>query len=159
VFDISGGPVPEETVIDALPGYRGMGPVRAGNLASRQAQHDVYGSAILAATHVFFDRRLRQGDEELFRRLEPLGECAAELFDHPDAGLWELRGTARVHTFSSVMCWAGCDRLARIASHLGLAERAATWRGRADRMRGIIVERAWNPRRSSFVATMDGGDS
>src|SRR3989454_7920145 len=80
-----------------------MGPVRIGNQASRQVQHDVYGSAILAATHVFFDRRLlRPGDEILFRRLEPLGECAAQLFDQPDAGLWELRGAARVHTFSSL---------------------------------------------------------
>ncbi len=64
--------------VDSLPGYRGMGPVRVGNQAYRQVQHDVYGSAILAATHVFFDRRLiRGGDEALFQRLEPLGEQAA----------------------------------------------------------------------------------
>src|SRR6266705_1684889 len=51
VYGISGRAVPEEQEIDALPGYRGMGPVRIGNQASRQVQHDVYGSAILAATH------------------------------------------------------------------------------------------------------------
>src|SRR3989454_4335145 len=66
VYGISGRAVPEEQEIDALPGYRGMGPVRIGNQASRQVQHDVYGAAILAATHVFFDRRLlRPGDEIL----------------------------------------------------------------------------------------------
>jgi len=159
VYGISGRAVPDETVVDALPGYRGMGPVRVGNQANRQVQHDVYGSAILAATHVFFDQRLRAGDEVLFRRLERLGESAARLFDQPDSGLWELRGTTRVHTSSSVMCWAGCDRLARIAARLGLAERGAYWRRHADRMRGIILERAWNPRRASFVSTMDGGES
>src|SRR5205814_654371 len=72
---------------------------------------------------------------------------------------WELRGAARVHTFSSVMCWAGCDRLARIAGNLRLAERAAAWRRRADDMQRVILERAWSPRRASFVATMDGGDA
>ncbi len=157
VYGISGRAVPEEQEIDALPGYRGMGPVRIGNQAYRQVQHDVYGSAILAATHVFFDRRLlRPGDEVLFRRLEPLGERAAQLFDQPDAGLWELRGAARVHTFSSLMCWAGCDRLARIAGHLGLTDRAAHWAAQAARLHQVICERSWNAKRESFVATMDG---
>ncbi len=157
VYGISGRAVPEEQEIDSLPGYRGMGPVRIGNQAHRQVQHDAYGSAILAATHVFFDRRLlRPGDEVLFRRLEPLGERAAQLFDQPDAGLWELRGAARVHTFSSLMCWAGCDRLAKIAAHLGLADRAAYWRTQAARLHQVICERSWNAKRESFVATMDG---
>ena len=134
-----------------------MGPVRAGNAAALQEQHDVYGAAILAATHAFFDRRLvRRGDVELFRRLEPLGDAAAARFDKPDAGIWELRGTTRVHTFSSVMCWAGCDRLARIADHLGLAERAAHWRAAADRIHDTVCRRAWNPRLESFTGTLDG---
>src|SRR5262249_50100182 len=120
LYGVTGRRDLEERVIDALPGYRGMGPVRAGNAAARPVQHDVHGAASLAATHVFFDRRLvRRGDAELFRRIEPLGEACAAHFDQPDAGIWELRGTARVHTFSSVMCWAGCDRLARVAGHLG----------------------------------------
>jgi GH15 family glucan-1,4-alpha-glucosidase len=159
LYGITGHRSTEEQVVDSLPGYRGMGPVRVGNDAYRQVQHDVYGAAILAATHVFFDRRLvRRGDEALFRRLEPLGERAAALFDQPDAGLWELRGAARVHTFSSVMCWAGCDRLARIAAQLGLADRAAYWQGHAARIHQVICERAWSAGRGSFTATL-GGDS
>jgi GH15 family glucan-1,4-alpha-glucosidase len=157
VYGVNGLPVPEERIVDSLPGYRGMGPVRIGNQANRQVQHDVYGSAILAATQVFFDRRLiRREDEGLFHRLEALGFHAARLFDQPDAGIWELRGHNRVHTSSSVMCWAGCDRLARIAAHLGLSDRAAYWRGEATRLHGIICQRAWDPSRPSFVATMDG---
>jgi GH15 family glucan-1,4-alpha-glucosidase len=157
VYGVSGRPVPDERTIESLPGYRGMGPVRAGNQAYHQAQHDVYGSAILAATHVFFDRRLpRRGDEILFRRLEPLGERCTQLFDQPDAGLWELRGAKRVHTSSSVMCWAGCDRLAKIAAHLGLSDRAAYWRAQAARMHEVICGRAWNDQRASFVSTLDG---
>jgi GH15 family glucan-1,4-alpha-glucosidase len=157
VYTVSGHSVTAERDVDSLPGYRGLGPVRVGNQAYAQVQHDVYGSAILAATHVFFDRRLvRRGDESLFRRLEPLGERAAEVFDQPDAGLWELRRTALVHTFSSVMCWAGCDRLSRIATHLGLADRAAYWRDRAAQMHEVISRRAWNAKKGTFVATFDG---
>ena len=157
VYGINGRAVPDERTVDSLAGYRGMGPVRVGNEAHRQVQHDVYGSAILAATHVFFDRRLVQrGDEVLFRRLEVLGERAANLFDQPDAGIWELRGSARVHTFSSMMCWAGCDRLARIAAHLGLTDRAAYWGSQAARIHQVVCQRSWNPKRESFVGTMDG---
>jgi GH15 family glucan-1,4-alpha-glucosidase len=157
VYRIDGRADLEERIEPALPGYRGMGPVRIGNQAYKQVQHDVYGSAVLAATHIFFDRRLtRRGDEGLFRRLEPLGELAARNFDQPDAGLWELRGSARVHTFSAVMCWAACDRLARIAAHLQLADRAAHWRGQADRIHTVISERAWSARRNAFASTFGG---
>lgn len=157
VYRIDGRADLEERIEAALPGYRGMGPVRIGNQAYKQVQHDVYGSAILAATHIFFDQRLtRRGDEGLFRRLEALGELAARNFDQPDAGLWELRGSARVHTFSAVMCWAGCDRLARIAAHLCLTERAGYWRAYADRIHRVIAERAWNARRNAFVSTFEG---
>lgn len=159
VYCISGNPRMDERTVASLDGYRGIGPVRVGNQAYLQVQNDVYGSAVLASAHLFFDRRVkRRGDEALFRRLESLGERAAALYDQPDAGLWELRGSAHVHTFSSVMCWAACDRLAKIAAHIGIAERAAYWRSAADRMRPVIIERAWNPSRNSFVATF-GGES
>jgi GH15 family glucan-1,4-alpha-glucosidase len=159
LYGITGHALAEERVIASLPGYRGMGPVRIGNEAYRQVQHDVYGAAILAATHVFFDRRLvRRGDEALFRRLEPLGERAATLFDRPDAGIWELRGAPRVHTFSSLMCWAGCNRLGRIAAQLGLEARAAYWQSHAARIHAAICERAWNAKLGSFTATL-GGDT
>ena len=157
VYRINGRAEIEERELDSLPGYRGMGPVRVGNQAYRQVQHDVYGSAILTATHVFFDRRLvRCGDEALFHRLEALGERAVQVHDQPDAGLWELRGSARVHTFSSVMCWAACDRLAKIAERLGLAQRRDYWHSQAERIHRVVCERAWSPKLNSFVATLDG---
>jgi GH15 family glucan-1,4-alpha-glucosidase len=157
VYTITGHPLPPERIVESLPGYRGYGPVRISNQAAEQAQHDVYGSSILAATHVFFDRRLaHQGDESLFRRLEPLGERCLKLFDQPDAGLWELRGSRHTHTFSAVMCWAGCERLGRIANQLGLKDRAAYWCSAAREVHGEIMKRAWNPKLGTFVATFDG---
>ena len=159
VYRINGDSALREEVIDTLPGYRGMGPVRVGNEAFRQVQHDVYGSAILASTHVFFDERLvNRGDVALFERLEGLGRRALTVFDQPDAGMWELRESMRVHTFSSVMCWAACDRLSRIAGQLKLTGPARAWRKDAERIRWFVNEQCWNEARCSFVGTA-GGDS
>ena len=157
VYRINGrGEMPERVVV-ALPGYRDMGPVRVGNEAYRQVQNDAYGSAILAATHAFFDNRLlRPGNEGLFAQLETLGEHAARAWAQPDAGLWELRGTARVHTSSSIMCWAACDRLAKIAARLRLAQRAQYWRDHAETIHRGVCERAWSSSRNCFASTLDG---
>jgi len=157
VYGIDGRAELLEREVPTLAGYRGMGPVRIGNLAYRQVQHDVYGSAILSAAHIFFDQRLtRRGDEALFHRLETLGEQARRCHDQPDAGLWELRGSARVHTFSAVMCWVACDRLAKIARQLQLVERSSYWQEHADLIHATISQRAWSPTRGAFVSTFDG---
>jgi GH15 family glucan-1,4-alpha-glucosidase len=146
-----------EEEVPSLAGYRSMGPVRRGNLAWLQQQHDVYGSVVLAATQLFFDHRLdRIGDAATFDRIEPLGERAYALHDQPDAGLWEFRRRAEVHTYSSVMCWAACDRLAKIATHLGLSDRAAYWHERADRVHARIIDHAYNEELGHFVEAHDG---
>jgi len=155
VYGIHLGQALPERTIESLPGYRGMGPVRVGNEAYQQVQNDGYGSAILAVTQVFFDERLQGESVELFERLEKLGEQAKERFDKPDAGLWEFRHHPQVHTMSSVMCWAACDRLARIARHLGLPDRADTWRTAADDMHGTICKHAWSEKLGRFAAVWD----
>ena len=148
-----------ERVVETLTGYHGMGPVRVGNAAYYQAQHDIYGAVVLASTQSFFDERLEKpGDETLFRRLELLGQHAAHLFDKPDAGIWEYRGRERVHTYSSVMCWAACDRLARIAARIGLEADARRWRKQADTMHEKICREAWCEDKQAF-AEYFGGDT
>ncbi len=146
-----------EDSVDSLAGYRGMGPVRRGNLAWLQKQHDVYGSVALASTQLFFDRRLEHpGDAAMFQRLEPLGDRAYALHDQPDAGLWEFRGRAEVHTYSSVMCWAACDRLARIAVHLRLPDGVPHGPGRPDAIHARIIEQGFDAERGHFVDAFGG---
>ncbi len=148
-----------ESKVPTLAGYRGMGPVRKGNQAHEHIQNDVYGSVILAATQAFFDQRLtRPGDVRLFEGLEAIGNRILELYDKPDAGMWELRTKSRVHTYSSVMCWAGADRLAKIAERLDLPERAAFWRENADRMRAVILEKAFDAKQNTFVESFGGSE-
>lgn len=158
VYGVGLEPGLTEWIAPHLPGYRGIGPVRVGNQAHEHLQHDVYGQIVLSTVQAFFDERLlRPANAEDFRALEPIGERAFELHDKPDASLWEFRGREAVHTYSSVMCWAACDRLSRAAERLGLADRAAYWTGRADQVRAAIETRAWNAELGRFAATF-GGD-
>lgn len=177
IYAVDGKSIPDERIAQCLSGYRGMGPVHVGNKASEQAQHDLYGEAVLTAESLFLDSRTtdtrdganaaypggRPGAEprigrsrELLTRLEAFGEHAARLYEVPDAGLWELRGAERVHTFSSVMCWAACDRLAKYAASLKIADRAEYWGSRATQIHEVISRRSWNVKLNAFTATMDG---
>jgi GH15 family glucan-1,4-alpha-glucosidase len=159
LYGVLGEPALEERVAPRLPGYRGMGPVRVGNQAYEQVQHDAYGQIVLSNTQAFFDRRLlRMAGEEDFRALERVGERAWRHFEEPDAGLWELRTRQSVHTYSAAMCWAACDRLANAAEALGLTERAATWRERAEHIRGRIEGCAWREDSRRLSATFSGDD-
>jgi GH15 family glucan-1,4-alpha-glucosidase len=159
LYGITGDPRAVEKTAPSLAGYRGMGPVRYGNLAAEQLQHDVYGSVILAATQLFFDERLvRPGDQVLLERLYKLGRRAVATFEEPDAGPWEFRGRMQRHTFSAAISWAGCDRLARIARRLGDAAGASEWGAHADRMRAEILEGAWSEERQCFTSAFGNRD-
>jgi len=159
LYGVQGESVLVESEAPRLAGYRGMGPVRVGNLAYEQVQHDAYGQIILSNVQAFFDQRLfRMAGREDFEALERVGERAVELFDKPDAGLWELRTRQSVHTYSAAMCWAACDRLANAAERLGLEERCAYWQDHADSMRAAIERGAWRPETNRMSATFSGDD-
>ena len=152
LYGISGRSVTDEVIVDTLSGYCGMEPVRRGNQAYEQVQHDVYGAVVLSATQFFFDKRLlHTGEIADFHRLESLGELALRFYNEPDAGLWEYRGRKRVHTFSSMMCWAACDRLARIARALGKDDRADYWQTGANTIRELILDKAWDPEQQTLT--------
>jgi GH15 family glucan-1,4-alpha-glucosidase len=148
-----------ERIATELAGFRGMGPVRVGNQAAEQIQHDAYGSVILGSSHMFIDERLPgMGDSALFRRLEPLGHQARRVYLEPDAGPWEYRGRKRIHTHSATMSWVACDRLARLAGLLTLGDRAGHWRGHADKIRSEILERAWSAKWGALAGALDHDD-
>jgi GH15 family glucan-1,4-alpha-glucosidase len=149
----------EEREVRTLAGYRGMGPVRVGNQAFEHLQHDVYGNVVLATAQSFFDRRLlRAATDHDFTRLERVGEQAYRVYATPDASMWELRTRERVHTSSALMCWAACDRLAKIAEHRALPERALLWKGRAAEIGSAIEARAFDGARGSFMESFGGTD-
>ncbi|HSF12706.1 MAG TPA: glycoside hydrolase family 15 protein [Erythrobacter sp.] len=151
LYSVMGVAELNEANAGSLAGYRGMGPVRVGNAAYQQIQHDCYGQIVLPTVQGFIDQRLlRISDDRDFESLEQVGEMAWAMHDQPDAGLWEFRTRQEVHTYSAVMSWAACDRLAMAAEWLGKTDRAVLWRERADAIRARIEEEAW-------VENGDGG--
>ena len=143
LFSIAPGIDVSERIAESLPGYRGFGPTRIGNAAVHQRQNDVYGSIILTAAQMFWDRRLPQfADTALYQQLCGIGRSASKLALQPDAGLWEFRGRERLHSFSAAMCWAAQHRLGHIAAHIGLPGEATSWLADASGLRKTILERA-----------------
>ncbi len=144
LYSVMGESELDETTAAHLAGYRGMGPVRRGNAAYKQVQHDCYGQIVLPTAQSFLDTRLlRIADDHDFASLEEVGEMAWAMHDQPDAGLWEFRTRQEVHTYSAVMCWAACDRLANVAAQIGKEERAQMWRERAEKIAETIETKAW----------------
>jgi len=157
VYGISLETTLNEKEMHRLAGYRGMGPVRVGTRDFKSIQNDVYGQVILATTQFFFDHRLRNmGDENLFKRLEKVGEKAVKLFDKPDAGPHGTGDNKEVYTYSAVMCWVAADRLRKISAKLGKDDRAKYWGAHADTIRSAILAKAWNESVGSFVSTFGG---
>ena len=147
----------EEWVANALPGFEAHEPVRVGNAAYTQVQNDVYGQIVLGLVAHFFDaRREHLFGETEFALLERIGDTAVAKWDTPDAGIWEFRTSESVHTSSVMFCWAACDRLSKVADHLGKAERKAHWRGKADAIRDALLERGYNAERKAFTASFGG---
>lgn len=156
LYDVRGNARLTEWEASGLPGYRGMGPVRVGNAAYEQIQHDAYGQIVLSSVQGFIDQRLlRMAGRADFEALEAVGERAWKVYDQPDAGLWELRTRAHVHSYSAVMCWAACDRLAHAAKALHLQDREAHWQQRADKMKAHILEAAWRPDSNAISANFE----
>ncbi|MBC7769636.1 MAG: glycoside hydrolase family 15 protein [Phycisphaerales bacterium] len=159
VYGIGMEPILQEAEVTTLAGYRGMGPVRIGNQAHEHHQHDVYGQIVLSTVQAFYDTRLfRPAGMDDFLSLESVGERAYDVYDKPDAGLWEFRTREAPHTYSAIMCWAACDRLANAARQLGAEDRSQHWRKRADAMRRRIEKEAWNSDLGRFAATLGGAE-
>ncbi|CAD7336508.1 Trehalase [Sphingobium sp. S6] len=156
LYDVRGNATLEEREAENLPGYRGMGPVRVGNAAYSQIQHDAYGQIVLSSVQGFIDQRLlRMAGMSDFEALEAVGERAWSVYDQPDAGLWELRTRAHVHSYSAVMCWAACDRLAHAAAALDLSDRESHWRERAEIMKARILQSSWRTDSNAISANFE----
>jgi len=156
LYPITGGRDVAERIATALPGFLGAGPVRVGNAAASQTQHDAYGSIVLTAAQLFWDRRLPNTDAPgLYRRLRRVGQLALTHAFDADAGPWEYRGRLVPHTYSSAMCWAAVHRLGMIARALGEADDAREWAKQAHDIRAKILARA-TTRDGWFSGVLDG---
>lgn len=139
-----------------LEGYRSSAPVRWGNGAADQHQHDVYGEILDCA----YQWVARGGDidERLWERLRELADSAREEWRRPDHGIWEVRTPGRLFTYSAAMCHVALDRASILSERLGFRGNVKAWRSEAHRIRTAIIEEAWEEDRQTFTEHIgDGG--
>jgi alpha,alpha-trehalase len=135
--------LPEHT-LDHLSGYDGARPVRIGNDAHRQDQHDVWG-AILDSIYLRTKSR-DQLPDRLWPILVKQVEAALANWQDPDFGIWEVRGEPKHFTSSKLMCWVAADRGARLAEIRGDLEYAARWQSAAEEIKVDICANAVDER-------------
>ena len=127
-----------------LAGFAGTGPVRIGNAAYAQTQHDVMGEMLLCLDTITSDPRTGDYHPALLPLVDRLVTEAMTAADEEDTGLWEFRTLPRHYTFSKVLCWVAASRGSRLARKIGDQERAARWGAWADERRGPILDAAYN---------------
>jgi alpha,alpha-trehalase len=138
MYGIDGnGEIPEFT-LDHLSGYEGARPVRVGNGAYRQDQHDVWG-ALLDSMYLHTKSR-NHLDDRVWPIVEHQVETMLKNWREPDRGIWEIRGEPKHFTSSKMMCWVAADRGARLAEIRGELEHAARWQSAADEIQADILE-------------------
>lgn len=144
LYGISGEKHLEERTLEHLAGYEGARPVRVGNGAYSQRQHDVWGALL---DSVYLHTRSRDYLPELvWPMLKRAVEAAIANWQKPDRGIWEVRGEPRHFTASKVMCWVAVDRGARLAELHGNATLAARWQKVADEIHADICARGVDER-------------
>ena len=154
LYDVDGLDSAPEREDPELEGYRRSRPVRWGNGAAEQHQHDVYGEILDCAYQGW--RRGGEIDAALWARLRPLVDDAARAWRTPDHGIWEVRGPGATFTYSAALCHVALDRGARLAHGLGLHGDVAGWRRSADEIRAALLDEAWNLEVGAIAAHLGG---
>ena len=127
-----------EHELDHLTGYDNAHPVRIGNDAYEQEQHDVWGALL---DSFYLHTRSRDSlDERIWPILERQVEKAIDRWKHPDRGIWEIRGEPKHFTSSKMFCWVACDRGSRLAEVREHWEKVERWRAAADEIKADILE-------------------
>ncbi len=155
IYGLAGETELEEEVLEHLAGYQGDGPVRIGNQAYVQKQHDIYGEMICAIEPVYLDAPRPELRALLFRLLEAIESN----FKDPDAGLWEKRQEPARHSFSLLMHWMG----SRAAQRMGLALDDNPMASRANELeeaaRRCLDEACWNEAGAFYAETVSGSQA
>ncbi|MGI8428106.1 MAG: glycoside hydrolase family 15 protein [Solirubrobacteraceae bacterium] len=153
MYGVAGEHDLSERELGHLHGWRNSRPVRVGNSAWKQTQLDIYGE-FLSALHIY---REQLGDlhPEIQQFAARLADTAARRWREPDAGMWEMRGEARHHLSSKVLCWVALDRAVKLAPDLGKFENAAIWSIERDAVRAAVLDRGWSEERGAYAQSFD----
>jgi GH15 family glucan-1,4-alpha-glucosidase len=155
LYDLDGGTPAAEILVPELEGYRRSRPVRWGNAAADQIQHDVYGEVLDCIYQ--WARHHGELDAVLWGRVRELVEAAGREWNVPDQGIWEVRTLGRPFTYSAALCQVALDRGARLAERYGLQGPVKEWQRMSEHIRQAILEEAWDPEMESLTEHLGGG--
>ncbi len=156
LYGIDGRHELPETTLDQLEGYECSRPVRVGNAAAKQLQLDIYGE-VLTAAYLYFTSRIgrREKDESQVSSrerilkhdwplLHGLVERAAQCWQKPDDGIWEVRGGPQPFLYSRLMCWAALDRGIRLAKEHSLEAPLDEWESAREAIQRALLSDGFN---------------
>jgi len=156
LYGLHGDPDLTERTLPQLSGYRGSGPVRIGNEAAEQRQLDTYGELLLAifeATRAGIS--LSAADWEAVCRIV---DYVTEVWQEPDAGIWEVRSEPLHFVFSKLMCWVAIDRGLALAAETGFEAPIDRWRDHRSQLRRAVLEHGLDPDGEYFVRSFEEDD-
>lgn len=149
MYGIGGEHDLSERTLDHLSGWRGSRPVRVGNGAWAQTQHDVYGELLATASR--FADQLNAQDQAQRDFLIGLADTAAQLWQQPDHGIWEIRGEPRHFLHSKLMCWVALDRAIALAGQLDATDRREGWAATREAIRTAILGQGWSDSAGAYA--------
>jgi GH15 family glucan-1,4-alpha-glucosidase len=136
MYGIGGESKLQEQVLEHLSGYEQSRPVRIGNGAYDQDQHDVWGAVL---DSIYLHTRSRdQLPDRLWPIIKRQVDRALERWREPDRGIWEVRGDPKHFTSSKLMCWVAADRGARLARIRNDERMATRWEAAAAEIHADI---------------------
>jgi GH15 family glucan-1,4-alpha-glucosidase len=138
-----------EATLGHLEGDDGTGPIRIGNAAGGQLQLDAYGH-LLEQSWRWFERG-HSPDDDYWRFLVQLVDCAAARWREPDRGIWEWRGEPRHFVHSKALCWAALEHGIELARHCGRRAPERRWRKQRDAVRAAIERDGFDSKRNTFL--------
>ena len=148
-YRVDGAPVPPEEELGHLSGYGGARPVRVGNAAAAQRQHDVSGEVLDAS---WYCRQHMPGVEHPYSSLARLADATSRTWRAPDRGIWELRSAPRHLLHSKLYAWVALDRAVRLAHSGALSGDAAGWSLERDRLAHAILSQGSDPTTGVFTS-------
>ena len=132
-----------------LDGHRYSSPVRIGNGAADQAQHDIYGAIVQAIYETLLvDGSLSESDWD---SICAIVDHVCDIWDEPDCGIWEYRDQPRHYVHSKLLCWVALDRGIELAEKNDIDAPIERWQGEREAIREAILEHGYSDERGSFV--------
>jgi GH15 family glucan-1,4-alpha-glucosidase len=156
MYGLDGATDVPEQILGHLEGHRQSAPVRIGNDAFGQVQHDVNGEILNSAYEMA--RRGERLSPGLQRLLQVVADDACRVWRRPDHGIWEIRRKPRHYVYSKMMAWVALDRAVQMARRHGLAGNWQRWQSERDELHADILRHGWSPEVGAFTMAYDSQD-